>query len=580
MKTITSITTALALVACAFLFSPAICHAQSVLHFDGVDDYVDLGDSVGDGLRTIELWFKPTDTLDADSTFNFISLVARNTSGCGECSEFSLAFRGSTLGDSSRLQFRWRAASSSTLFQIFSDDNVWNAGQWYHVAGVLHPDSGMMMFVDGIRQADMVAAGTNPTTTSTFPTSIGRWGDANIRYFGGCIDDVRFSDTARYKEDFVPPCPDLINDSYTAGLWNFSDTSTTIAFDSSSNGFDGDIYGATRDSAWICESILCFDGDDDYVDLGSSVGDGVRTIELWFQPEDTIGPDSAYNFIALVARNTTGCQSCQEFSLAFTGSDVGDSSRIGFTWQPASAGTAIKVFSDGNIWNAGQWYHLAGVLHPDSGMMMFVDGIKQADIADNGTSATPSSSASTSIGRWGDAAIRYFGGCMDDVRFSDTARYKENFVPPCPDLINDSYTVGLYNMNKNSGIIAYDSSSNGYDGDIYGAVWEDPFNCGRLSPDQKRGITRQTAAPSETNSLHIYPNPGNGDMNYEFLGLGKDARMQVYAISGHLMKSVSIQADETGLAHGSIDLHHLKPGMYLIQVVSSNGRQTILYSRN
>ena len=62
------------------------------LQFDGVDDHVDIGTNVGNGVRTIEMWFK----LDAAITpqlNGFKPLVAREISLSNNTNEFVICFQ-------------------------------------------------------------------------------------------------------------------------------------------------------------------------------------------------------------------------------------------------------------------------------------------------------------------------------------------------------------------------------------------------------------------------------------------------------------------------------------------------------
>ena len=53
--------------------------ANSAYLFDGVNDYVDVGNQAGNNLRTLELWFQPIQNIDSTNS-QFRSLFIRNTS--------------------------------------------------------------------------------------------------------------------------------------------------------------------------------------------------------------------------------------------------------------------------------------------------------------------------------------------------------------------------------------------------------------------------------------------------------------------------------------------------------------------
>ncbi|NOQ75666.1 MAG: T9SS type A sorting domain-containing protein [Crocinitomix sp.] len=221
---------------------------SGTLAFDGVNDYVDIGQSA-DNIRTIELWFKLNNSIDADLSVTQ-SMIVRNTPS--EYEEIFLAFyQDGFMPDlTGRLVFGYNLQSSFD-YEVASNSSSWDADRWYHVAGVIHPIDGMAIFIDGIKQDDTDEI-TNPTEISSYPTSVGRWGDFDIRYFDGEIEDLRFSTYARYTVNFDPPCPPLITDEETQLLFNFEEGTGAVAVDSSAIDNDGDINGASWSSGFIC----------------------------------------------------------------------------------------------------------------------------------------------------------------------------------------------------------------------------------------------------------------------------------------------------------------------------------------
>ncbi|MCD4681291.1 MAG: hypothetical protein K8S00_12975, partial [Bacteroidales bacterium] len=131
-----------------FMDSTIVSDSGNALDFDGINDYVDLGPSAGNGVRTIELWFRPENDIN-NSITDYAALVARNNDLSNE-HEITLAFTPS-MSDKGKLVFGIKN-SMGNLYQVISNSDSWNAGQWYHVAAVIHPTQGMMLFVDGVKQ--------------------------------------------------------------------------------------------------------------------------------------------------------------------------------------------------------------------------------------------------------------------------------------------------------------------------------------------------------------------------------------------------------------------------------------------
>lgn len=63
-----------------------------------------------------------------------------------------------------------------------------------------------------------------------------------------------------------------------------------------------------------------------------------------------------------------------------------------------------------------------------------------------------------------------FAGAIDELRVSNTARYRTTFRPPARHTL-DSSTVALYHCDEGSGSILRDSSGNGYDGTVSNGSW-------------------------------------------------------------------------------------------------------------
>ncbi len=79
----------LTLIACLII---AWADAQNnyVLNFNGTSNYVNLGTTAGNNLRTIECWFKPAITITSNTLSEAASLIDRNTNATGEVGEISI----------------------------------------------------------------------------------------------------------------------------------------------------------------------------------------------------------------------------------------------------------------------------------------------------------------------------------------------------------------------------------------------------------------------------------------------------------------------------------------------------------
>ena len=525
---------------------------NSVISFDGIDDYVDLGTDAGDSIRTIELWFKLDNPVD-DQLSDFMGLVVRENNSFTNEGNFNLSFQHSGVANPGTL--RMSMGGLAPYEEVFSNNNSWNANQWYHVAAVIDSVQGMMMFIDGVKQ-NSTHPYTGATTVESSITTIGGWGTLNDRYFEGKVDDVKFSKKAKYTTNFTPSCGNGSNQNQY-GVWNFNTASSVVAIDSSVNGFHGVINGAVKLNEDVCvtvipptsnNNVISFDGADDYVDLGTDAGDSIRTIELWFKLDNPVD-DQLSDFMGLVVRENNSFTNEGNFNLSFQHSGVANPG----TLRMSMGGLAPyeEVFSNNNSWNANQWYHVAAVIDSVQGMMMFIDGVKQNSTHPY-TGATTVESSITTIGGWGTLNDRYFEGKVDDVKFSKKAKYTTNFTPSCGNGSNQNQ-YGVWNFNTASSVVAIDSSLNGFHGVINGAV--------KLNEDVCQSASLIEHKPADI--ILVYPNPSNTGV-FKFSNVTDyRSKVFVYDVSGNIVYDQTLSNPSFDL-----DLSTNSKGVYFYQIIS------------
>ncbi len=237
----------------------------------------------------------------------------------------------------------------------------------------------------------------------------------------------------------------------------------------------------TMNSGMAQNHLLHFDGMNDYVNLGSDAGDGIRSIELWFRSDIEIGPDNMERY-TMTTRNSDGQHG--EFGI-FIGYDfMGEQGRVTFTRQVGSE--FYYVYSDHNSWEANRWYHVAGVIDPGEGMKLYIDGVLQQD-SDPSTSPTEDENEITTLACWGDKYERWFEGDIDEVRIWKRALSAEEILEHMCDSIDPGSSDNLwcyYRMEEGTGstLINYGEEASG--GSIQGAIYGQDFICSSFySPD-------------------------------------------------------------------------------------------------
>ncbi len=549
MKKLLSIV--IAMVAALFSYS------QSVISFDGVNDYINLGSNAGNNVRSIEFWFKLDNQIN--SSLSSTKVICSREVSSMNTNEWHISFTPSgSNSPAGHLRFAI-VPSVGNAIDVISNDNSWNANQWYHVAAVIDSLQGMMLFVNGIKQNDTEASYTTPTPPMSVDLEIGRARGFSNRYFEGDMDDFHISSTALYTSNFTPSCPDRTAVAGSIGLWNFNEQSGTIAVDSSSSQNNATINGASRVLDTICNpapASLAFDGINDYINLGANAGNNVRTVEFWFKLNQAV-TSSNNKFIVLCSREVSS-SNINEWNVAFlpSGTVQNAPGKLRFA-VIQSVGNISEVMSNSNTWNANQWYHVAGVIHPTQGMMLFIDGVKQTSTQANYTSATPVMTQDFEIGRLRNFSNRYFEGNIDDFHLSSIALYTANFTPPCPGRTSVTGTIGLWNFNENIGSIAYDAGPLQNDVIINGAAWDSSFVCqGQTTAINEIG-TKEFA-----DELEIYPNPNEGVLYIS--SKEQLSSVSIYSLNGKLIEEFR------QLEQNRIELPEQK-GFYLLRIQTESG---------
>lgn len=166
-------------------------YAQTGLHFDGVNDYVQATTTPvsGNGERTIEAWIKTTkNSLPANSGGDGQSVICDwGTASSGGRSTFNILWNNSI-----RFETAGGGVSGSTAV---------NDGLWHHVAVVYDPTepttSRIKLYIDG----DLDAQGNaNVNTGSSVKFKLGARVDG-LSFFEGDMDEVRVWDVALTQDE-------------------------------------------------------------------------------------------------------------------------------------------------------------------------------------------------------------------------------------------------------------------------------------------------------------------------------------------------------------------------------------------
>lgn len=238
-----------------FLFVSLAAFGQTnyVAHFNGTNASIDLGDSISTGVRTVSFYFRPNVTITPSISGPMTFLARNDATEAAEWGIYIHATPFTGVSDYGKLCFSTRF--NDDLQAVYSISNTWTAGVWYHVCATVDSIDGMKLYIDGILQS------TNPAIKTSMPArpetlGLGTWGDAHIRYFDGCIEELSFWNNAFTTGDIQKILCQPLNPSSATGMiayYRFNEGSGSV-INNELPGFPGAVNGTT----WIADST-CVD---------------------------------------------------------------------------------------------------------------------------------------------------------------------------------------------------------------------------------------------------------------------------------------------------------------------------------
>lgn len=213
--------------------------ANFALKFDGVDDYVDLGE----GFR-----FDPNESLTLEAWVRIDGNTKGSTQGIITSQPFQLGIHDN--------KNKWQVSVRDYLFGGGIQANVRSAhgsvrlGQPHHISSVWQGNekgSLLRLFING-----KLTRFYEVPAPLVFHEKSGIMQYLGMEYFykstpygllNGVMDEVRISKVARYERDFTPVSR-FETDKATLALYHFDEGVGESLKDSSGNGHDGKIHGA------------------------------------------------------------------------------------------------------------------------------------------------------------------------------------------------------------------------------------------------------------------------------------------------------------------------------------------------
>lgn len=193
---------------------------QSSSVFDGNGDFVQISYNsslrFGTGNFTIECWFRPTGRLQLYPT------VIQNNPGFVSGTWILHERQNSYI---TKITF-W-VYNYNTSAPLLTSTTTVAVGTWYNVAIVRNGNT-WKMYVNGTEEASANSS-VNLDTGNTGNACIGGGGSSSQAYTG-YVDEVRFSNIARYTSNFTTSTTPFTNDENTVLLLHFEDYNGSTSF--------------------------------------------------------------------------------------------------------------------------------------------------------------------------------------------------------------------------------------------------------------------------------------------------------------------------------------------------------------
>ena len=429
---------------------------DSALFFSGGDgspdsekNVVTMGDQdfITTGSMTLSAWIKPETPTD---TVHGATIIGKQ-----------INYNDNALG----YGLYWRHSNNYIYFNLGDGSNgarlEYNAASlvdtWIHIAGTYHSGTkAMVLYVNGVSVATGTATGLGDLSASN--SNIFRLGgngsgaSTGNAFFKGYIADARIYTSVK-DQSFVQKLAAKINvddpnhdsNANMAGWWKCNDGSGSEIIDHHNVGtdFNGvykrnnsaystdiwkfdeysvDVYdnGTTTTGAFEISqgkvegkalTSLAFDGDDDFVELGSQSGDlrlngGQASISAWIRIVDVATDD---NFKRIIDKSNEGNAAGGWSVYVLHGGQV----RVdvnGVTQHETAAG----IITDAT------WHHVTAIIDTTNGATIYVDGVEQTTGATSGgTTTVPTTTTNARIGSWNHSTAREFKGKIRDLKVFD-----------------------------------------------------------------------------------------------------------------------------------------------------------------
>lgn len=433
------------------------CKVNGCLSFDGTGDYVQLSTSEPFKItsKSVTFWGNLT------SIPNTFRLAVG-----GNSSNWYTGFASNGRMISSHVNSTWSQRVT------YSSTNILTDNTWDHYAYTWDVNGSIVtvrLYKNGkLVGSDDFADGYSSAYGSLF--ILGALSPSSA-FFQGKLDELKLYNTALTPEQVLQDMN--AGASLTVGIdaneadeiidgagappiaeWKFDEHQGTTAYDTSGNGNDGAVNGATWKQGCQQGACLEFDGDNDQIALGSGAWSTIT------------GPVTVNAWVKTTSNSAAGIIS-----------KYGTNSYFTYRLYINTDGTVTFNRGDYNVFNTnitsissindGQWHFISGIFD-GSLMKIIIDGHEEASIAETRSSEDHEQhSACIGVDRYncltsGFDSKGYFNGQIDHVKIYDYARTPAQIAYD----YNRGAPVAHWRFDECEGTVAHDSSGNEHHGTI------------------------------------------------------------------------------------------------------------------
>ena len=277
---------------------------------------------------------------------------------------------------------------------------------WSHLAIVVQSGN-ILIYTNGVYTSTGTYTGTFSNGSTFTVGTINTGGDGS---FNGYISDFAVYNTVVYTGNFTPPTAPLTAITNTTLLLNMADGQAIDSAAQSNLTLAGNAKLSTGQAKFGDTSLL-LDGTGDYFEVPNPTSLAFRTgdftLECW---------------VYMAVDNT---------NKAIVETRASDLSANGFAFAiDADGGRKLMVYSNAKLFTTSNaislntWTHIA-ISRSGTTLKCFINGTQGASV----TNSQDYTNALVRVGR-GIYASSDFNGYIDDLRFSNMARYTANFTAP------------------------------------------------------------------------------------------------------------------------------------------------------